>query len=70
MATEPEPTRLSKKTRAAERADSHTSAHADREPTADEAARAERESLDPDVVEHYEEMIRRGADQQGEGRLP
>ena len=28
------------------------------------------EDLDPDVAENYEEMIERGADQRGEGRIP
>jgi hypothetical protein len=40
-------------------------------PTAAENAAAERKGkADPGVAEHYEEMVERGANQQGEGRLP
>lgn len=42
---------------------------ADREPTPDEAARAEELEVDPDVAEHYEEAIEQGAAQEGEGRI-
>jgi hypothetical protein len=66
----PEPTRPNDRTRQAEREDAHTTAHADREPTADEEERAERQQLDPDVAEHEKEMDERGAQQKGEGRLP
>ena len=68
--TSSEPTRPSEATRQAEREDAHTTAHADREPTADEEERAERQQLDPDVAEHEQEMVERGAQQKGEGRLP
>ncbi len=57
-------------TRAAERAEAQQSAGADRAPTAEEEARADAVELDPDVVAHEEEMLERGAHQQGEGRLP
>lgn len=43
--------------------------HADREPTAEEAARADEHDLDPDVAESYEDAIERGAAQEGEGRI-
>jgi hypothetical protein len=64
------PTRPSAQTRKAELADARTKPHADREPTADEERLAEGQELDPDVSEHAEEMAERGADQEGEGRLP
>jgi hypothetical protein len=61
-------TRPSGATRAEEERDARVEAGAD--DTADESAdRAPREA-GKDVAEHYEEMIERGADQQGEGRLP
>lgn len=66
----PDTTRPSKSTRETEREDAQTKAHADREPTADEAKLAEGRKLDPDVAEHYEEMAERGANEKGEGRLP
>ena len=66
----PEATRPSERTRDAERRDARTPAHADREPTAEEAELAEREELDPSVAENYEDMLERGANQKGEGRVP
>ena len=39
-------------------------------PTGDEEAKAEENALDPEVAEHEREMLERGANQQGEGRLP
>jgi hypothetical protein len=68
--TPSEHTRPNDRTRAAEREEARTPPHADREPTDDEEKLAERVELDPDVAEHYEEMIERGAKQKGEGRLP
>ena len=43
---------------------------ADRAPTPEEEEAAERsaDSLDEDVSEHYEEMLERGAAQEGEGK--
>ena len=43
---------------------------ADRPPTADEEAAAERtaDSADGEVAERYEEMLERGAAQEGEGK--
>ena len=43
---------------------------ADRAPTPEEEAAAERGAAqtDPEAAEHYEEMLERGASQQGEGR--
>jgi hypothetical protein len=65
-----QPTRPNGETRATERDDAQTPAGADREPTTEEAARADELTLDPKVAEHEREMAERGADQQGEGKLP
>ena len=45
-------------------------ARADREPTAEEAKIAEGLQLDPEVAEHEEEMLEKGANAKGEGQLP
>lgn len=47
-----------------------TSHQADRDPTAEEEQAAERtaDSADGDVAEAYEEMLERGAAQEGEGK--
>jgi hypothetical protein len=42
----------------------------DRDPTGQEEAAAEVRVVDPDVAEHEKEALKRGAHQQGEGRLP
>ena len=42
---------------------------ADRPPTADEEARADALTPDPDVAEHYDEMNKIGADVKGEGEI-
>ena len=68
--TSSEHTRPSDATRATEREDAATKAHADREPTKEEERSAESTKPDPAVAEHYEEMAERGANQKGEGRLP
>jgi hypothetical protein len=65
-----QPTRPTAETRAAERDEAQTTAHADREPTAEEERRAEERKLDPEVAEHEQEMAERGAKQKGEGRIP
>jgi hypothetical protein len=63
-------TRPSRATRAAERSEAQHEHAADREPTEEEEALAEKSTLDPEVAEHEEEMLERGAHQEGEGRLP
>jgi hypothetical protein len=69
--TEPtEPTRPSAETREAESVESQAKHESDRAPTPEEEAAAEAQKADPDVAEHEEEMLERGANQQGEGRLP
>jgi hypothetical protein len=65
-----DPTRPSDQTRKTEADDARTPARADREPTPDEEKAAEGLEVDPEVAEHYEEMAERGANQEGEGRLP
>jgi len=64
-----QPTRPTPKTRAAERVDAQTTAHADRASTPEEARRAEELEPDPEVAEHEQEMAERGANQKGEGRI-
>jgi hypothetical protein len=64
-----ERTRPNAETRAAERDDAQTTAHADRAPTPEEERRAEELEPDADVAKHEKEMAERGADQQGEGRI-
>ena len=64
-----EPTRPSAETREAEHADAQAKHESDRAPTPEEEAVAAQE-VEPDVAEHEEEMLERGANQQGEGRLP
>jgi hypothetical protein len=68
--TEPtEPTRPSAETREAEHAEAQAKHESDRVPTPEEEA-VEAQEVEPDVAEHEEEMLKRGANQQGEGRLP
>ena len=57
-------------TREAEAEQARKVAGADRAPTADEAAAADANTLDPSAAAHEKEMNERGAHQQGEGRLP
>ena len=64
-----EPTRPSSETREAEQAEARAKHQADRSPTPEEEASAEAHEVDPGVAEHEEEMLRRGANQQGEGRI-
>jgi hypothetical protein len=64
-----EPTRPSAETREAERADAQAKHESDRAPTPEEKAVAAQE-VETDVAEHEEEMLKRGANQQGEGRIP
>jgi hypothetical protein len=68
--TEPtQPTRPSAETREAERAEAQAKHESDRAPTPDEEAVAAQD-VEPGVAEHEEEMLKRGANQQGEGRVP
>ena len=63
-------TKPSDKTRAAEESEARRAHVPDRDPTAEESEDAEQAPRDPDAAEHYDEMAKRGANQQGEGRLP
>jgi len=63
-------TKPSRRTRAEERKDGAVPPQADREPTPSEAAAADEHPRDPDVAASAEAMYRRGAEEQGEGRLP
>lgn len=65
-----ERTRPSPETREEERREAEQGADAGREPTPDEEEAADRNELDEDVVENYEDMTERGAHQRGEGRVP
>jgi hypothetical protein len=59
-------------TAAEEQRESRVRSGADRDPTDEESALADRladRGPDPDVAEHEREMARRGADVQGEGRI-
>jgi hypothetical protein len=38
-------------------------------PTAEEERAADSNAVEPDVAEHYEDMVERGARQKGEGRI-
>jgi hypothetical protein len=64
----PEHTRPSDTTRAEEEREAREPHDAGREPTPEEAAAAERNTVDPETRKAYEEMIERGADQKGEGK--
>jgi hypothetical protein len=70
MAPPNDATRPSAATRKAEDAEARAEHDSDRAATPEEEAAAEPHDLDPDVAEHEEEMLERGADQKGEGRLP
>lgn len=65
-----EPTKPDDATREAERAEADADARPDRMPTPDEEQAADGRKVDPDVRTHEEEMAERGANQQGEGRVP
>jgi hypothetical protein len=56
-------------TRAEEEEEAGAAHAADRAPTAEEEAAAEKNTLDPDVAEHEREMGRLGAEVKGEGQI-
>jgi hypothetical protein len=60
---------VSDSTKAAEKEDAEAKHVADRGPTPDEEAAADTDVLDEGVAEHYEDMAKRGVEQQGEGRI-
>ncbi len=65
-----EPTRPNAETREAERVEAQSKHESDRAPTPQEERVADAQALDPDVAEHEEEMLERGVNERGEGRLP
>ena len=65
----PDPDATSPETVAADEADARAAHRADRMPTPEEEAAAERNELDPAVAEAYEDAIERGANVEGEGRI-
>jgi hypothetical protein len=64
----PDHTRPSDATRDEETREAGKAHDAGADPTPDEAAAADRQSVDPKTREAYEEMIERGARQKGEGK--
>jgi len=63
-------TKPSRGTRAEEEKDARVSAGAQSVPPDSDGDSTATAQSDPEVAEHYEEMIERGANQRGEGRLP
>ena len=63
-------TKPSKDTRQADEASAGTEHKPDRMPTNDEEQATKGLKSDSSTAEHYKEMAERGANQQGEGRLP
>lgn len=61
--------KVSDATKEADRRDAHKAHQADREPTADEEARAEELEVDESTAESYQDMADKGADHPGEGRI-
>jgi hypothetical protein len=65
-----QPTRPSVETREAERTQAQAKHESDRAPTPQEEEAVAEHQVDPEVARHEEEMLKLGANQQGEGRLP
>ena len=63
-------TDVSDATRDAEREEAAAAHVPDRPPTPDEEAAVDGRRVDPGVRASYEEMIERGAEVEGEGRIP
>jgi hypothetical protein len=64
----PDHTKPSADTRAEEAREARKGHDAGAEPTPEEAAAAEEQSVNPETREGYEEMLERGAHQKGEGK--
>ena len=63
--------KISQATKDADRTDAKAEHGAPQVPTAAESEAAERTGgASPETKEHYEEMLEKGADAKGEGRLP
>jgi hypothetical protein len=65
-----QPTRPSAETRDAGRVEAQAKHESGRAPTPEEDAAVEGQVVDPHVAEHEKEILKRGTNQQGEGRLP
>ncbi|MDQ3757309.1 MAG: hypothetical protein M3394_05635 [Actinomycetota bacterium] len=65
-----EHTKPDEQTRQADRDALDAPHSADTEPTADEERAAEQAEVSPDTPQHYQDMTDRGAEQEGEGKLP
>ncbi len=63
------PDTTSPQTVQADESDARAAHQADRMPTPEEEAAAERNRLDPDVAQAYGEAVERGANVQGEGQI-
>ena len=61
--------KISDATKAADRTDAETTAHADRMPTSEEETAAEKHTLDPDAAASVKAATERGANARGEGRI-
>jgi len=64
-----DPESTSPETVEADEQDAHAAHAADRAPTPEEEAAAERNELDPQVAKAYEEAAERGANVKGEGEI-
>jgi hypothetical protein len=62
--------RIADATRQEEEREAKRAPGADRDPTPEEEAAAERQHVDPKVRANVEEAVERGAKQKGEGRIP
>jgi hypothetical protein len=62
--------KITQATKDAERAEANAEHGAPQVPTADESAAAEKNTVSESTREGYEEMLEKGANQQGEGRIP
>lgn len=62
--------KITQATKDAERAEAHAEHGAPQTPTSEEAAAADSNTVSDETREHYQEMTEKGANQQGEGRLP
>jgi hypothetical protein len=61
--------KLSDETHEADRRDAMKHGEPDRMPTPEEERLAEQHTLDPETVAHEREMIEKGVNQKGEGRI-
>ncbi len=66
---DPGEARIDGSTKAEEEREGQSPHDADRAPTAEEEAAAERNRLDPSVSEHEKDMGKRGAEVKGEGEI-